>query len=239
MANALALANDNPLLALTQQESDITAQESLNYIGFFSKKSEAALEIQTDVKGIAEGEPFLKTKTGFLPITSIGLTGPTFHYWCELDTDYNVVAASLTDPGRGSNMKEHVLAPTIAYTPKGAFAALTTFRPTKAKAAFDIVNGIAGATDEKCKAAGPVGKELAKLPPALRVVGEADVIHKTSNAGFKYQLVRCRTRLLSDVECEALATALNDDEFNETVAKITESYTARKNMITKVAEETA
>lgn len=238
MANALALASDNPLAALTNTEDNgVLPQDKLNYVGFYSKRSDAAIDIAQQVQGIAEGEPYVHTANGFKRVNSFGLTGSTFRYWCRLDTEYKIVEASLTDPGRGSDLKEHLMAPTIAYTPDGAYPCLTTFRPTKVKAALDLINGQRKAEDDACKAAGPVGKQLTALPVPMRIVGEADVIHKTSKAGFKYQLVRCTTRLLSDKECEMLAAVLNDPDFGETCARINDSYNARKDMVTKVASE--
>ena len=235
--NALALPADNPLIAMTQTETSVEAQISLPYVGFYSRRAEKAMEIASDCRNIQEGEPYLSTPSGsFKPVTSIGLIGPTFRYWAKLDNDYKVAEASVVDPGRGTALKEHVLAPILAYTAEGVTPTLSTFRPTKVKACLDLVNGVARGTDEACKEAGPIGKQLTNLPQPLRTVGEVEVLNKTSaSSGFNYQLARCRTRLLSDVECESLGGALNDQEFNETCAAIQSSYDRRKEMITKVA----
>lgn len=240
MANAMTLAASNPLAMMATSESTIEAQVKLPYVGFFSKRADKAVEIGADCKGIQEGEPYLSKPDGsFAPVTSVGLIGPTFRYGASLDSNYKITEACIGEPPRGDSKKDHVLAPLLAYTADGVTATLSTFRPTKVRACLDLVNGVARASDETVKAAGPIGKQLAALPQSLRTVGDVDVINKTSQAGFNYQLARCRSRLLSDVECEALGKALNDEDFNATCAAIQTAYDHRTQMITKVAEECA
>lgn len=237
-SNAFAVRSNSPLAAMaTTEESNVEAQGSTPYVGFYSKRAEKAIDVAQQVKGIAEGEPYLSKPDGsFAAVTSIGLVGPTFRYGCKLDTDYKITEAVVGRPERDSGLKEHVLAPILAYTKDGVTPTLTTFRPTKLKAALDLVNGNQRATDDACKDAGPVGKQLAKLPQPLRTVGDVKVLHKTSQStGFAYQIARCETRLLSDVEAEHLANALNDQEFNELCAQIQSSYEMRKSMIESVA----
>ena len=238
--DALTIASDNPLAKLLQETPDVEATTSVPYLAFFSKKAESALDIQAECPSLQEGEPYVKTASGaFEVVTAWGLVGPTFHYWCAMNHEYDVTEVVTSDPGRQSRMKEHIAAPVIAYTDSGVHMTMTTFRPTKCKAVGDVLAGIKRATDDAVAAKGPIGKQLVKLPQSLRVVGMTDVIQRVGQNG-QYQLARCRTRLLSDVEIQHLIDALADDAFAGITERVTESYDARvKHLQSKIKDGSA
>lgn len=244
MADDLTLAGDNPL-ALLQEETkgSLVPQSKLSYVGFHTKKSEHAIDIAAAIPSIVEGEPYLFDGTQYRKVDSLSLAGPNLHYWAELDDDHKIERASLTLDRSDRDLKEAVLAIALAYCDGQVYPAMSTFKTTKAPAAKDLVNARSRFDDsDKVAESGPIGKQLAKLPVSLRIAGDVDVLNKKTKPNekgktFPYQIARCRTRLLNDVETQALFLALNDDEFNDKVRSLTELYNSRVAMINKVANE--
>lgn len=240
--DALTLAGDSPLALLTQTEdvdSGLQAKSKTSYVGFYTPKSKSVLEINQAIPGIKNSEPYLHDGTAFAPLDTLSLVGPTFRYWEKVDGSNKIVEASLT---KDRAMKEAVLAIVLAYSGDRVVPCLATFKTSKTDAALDLVAARRNASDDEHVAKqGPIGKQLVKIPAALRVAGPIDLIAKTTNPNkdgetFNYHIARCRARLLNDVELQALMNALNDPEFNEKVASITESYESRKAHVLKVIE---
>lgn len=239
--SSLTLAVDSPLALLTATTEDNAAQadRKSSYVGFFSKKSESVVEISMACPGIQDGQPYCFDGTKYKFVNSLSLVGPTFRYFGQ-SVDNKLVRASLIEDRGDRDMKECVVAPVLAFCGDKVIPTLSNFRTTKAKVVSDLLGGQAKASDDKTvAAAGPIGKQLTKLPVALRVAGEIDTFAKTSQPNakgetFGYTLARARTRLLNDVELQALMNALTDADFNDSVALITESYNRRKEVVTKL-----
>ena len=238
----LVVASDSPLALLTQVEdstSELQAKSSTAYLGFYTPKSKSMLEINQAVSGIKNSEPYIHDGSKFCAVDSISLVGPTLHYFERVDNTNKIIEASLT---RSAGLKEAVLAIVLAYTEDRVVPVLATFKTSKTGAATDLVAARKNAEDDAHVAEqGPIGKQLVKIPAALRVAGPIDLIAKTTNPNkdgetFNYHIARCRARLLNDVELQALMNALNDVEFNEKVTSITESFEARKAHVLKVIE---
>jgi len=234
MANALTLPSDNPLAQMATNETP-EVPDSLAYVGFFSEKAAKALDIQTALGRLANGDPYVQLSDGtYKKVTAVGLIGPSLRYWCKLDQDFRISEATTSDPGRGSGLKEHVLLPMLAYTSDGVYPTMTTLRTSKTKILQDLAKGVKGATDDSLKGGGPIAKQLVKLPQALRVVGTIETMQKPCASGYTCYVGRANARLLSDTELEFLANALVDQTFNEECAKVQTVYTKRSDMIKAV-----
>ena len=229
------IPKDSPLALIQEDDqSNLTPSAKLAYCQFYSKKSEAAIDVAMAIPGITEGEPYLFNGVSYEKVDSIGLAGPCFQYFAELDSDYKVTRAQLHEDRGDRKLREAVLAITLAYVGDKVVPALMTFRTTKCKAAKDLVNARSKFADAEFVASqGPIGKQLAQLPTSLRIAGDVDVINRKSRPDsegqtFSYQIARCRARLLSDVEAQALLTALSDDGFNKAITDLTGSFNSRK-----------
>ncbi len=213
-STALAVPPSSALTSAAALSDDTPIELPVAFMGFYSKKSNRALEIKQAIPSITEGCPFVGYGIDqYKLVDAIQVMDGQRKYFSKSDGEGNVIAASETNSDETPN--EMILANVLVYTSDAIIPTTTTFRGTKSRCVSDFVKGAMATTREGwVDEQGPIGKRLVELPPRLRVVGTITLQQKTSKGGFMYHLGRCKCSVLDDSQVELLIGALNDEKFN-------------------------
>jgi hypothetical protein len=217
LASAANLSDDS------QEDIEVTVP----FMGFFSKKSNRAGEIKAAIPSITDGAAFVCYNSDqYELVEAVQVMDGQHRYFSKSDSEGQKIAAGLQEAPKHPD--ENVLAVVLCYTSERLIATVSEFRKTKVRCVRDFVSAAHRTTsDGWADRQGPIGQQLAGLPPRLRVVGEISLTQKTSKAGNLYHLGRCNCKVPTDKQVQMLVDALQDEDFDASVKVCLEKTAGR------------
>jgi len=221
-------------LPVCSDVGDDEVQSSFPWLGFYSHKSNRAVDIANDIGGITDGQPFVCKGDEYANAAQAGVqVVDSWTYYAKMDSQGNITRLSET---KDEGLKEQRLCAMLVWLDGEIVPTITTLRSAKCRLATDLA-GAARKTDAKGWESGDVLKtELRKLPARLRVIGKLHVSQRTSRDGNVYTVARALTSSLDHNQAQQLATALSDAAFAERLDEMGELFRNRRDYLLKGGE---
>lgn len=214
-STALVPAAGSALAAAANLNDDEQVDVPVPWIGFYSKKSGRASAIKDAIPGVTEGTAFVCSEGDrYERLEAIQVMDGQKKYFSKSDSEGQKIAASTVESKETPD--ENILAVVLAYTADRIVPTVSEFRKTKVRCVKDFITAAHRTTsDGWADRQGPIGKQLAGLPPRLRVVGSITLQQKTAkSSGNIYHLGRCHCAVLNDSQVQLLIDAMGDESFD-------------------------
>lgn len=227
--------------AMTNTTEMPSAGSGTNYVGFFTTKNTKAQEITQAIPGLSPGMPYLGlAEKGYTRLKEL-----KFHlldraiHWVARDSANNPVKASKTDPGNfQSPLRENIEALVLVYTDDNKVVpAVATFNSAKSHVGRTANDGITKTQQPEWFAQSPDHKATAQIPdPRFRfTVNVRSWVAPAKGSGFPTVNARGTIKPVTPGEASLLDAAAKDPEFNEQLETVRKAFTARVELLEKLA----